>query len=229
MVQISRQNAEGIIRQRGWLSHMPEAFRIRLLQHALLVKYEPGQIIFNPGDPVGGIYGFVKGMVIIKTAPHDSTPRLIDIAAPGDWTGEDSFVTGKPRRFQLVAQSRSCMMHVPLTAMEQMAALNPNDMRAFSVISILASDSLLRVVHDLQKKEVSARIASVLHRMSWASDSPVTLSQKDLSIIANTSRQQINSVIQRFVDEGWVETGYRSITVTNPVALRQHAEQDIDD
>lgn len=229
MGQMSRKTAESIMRQRGWLSQMPEAFVLRLLQHAQLVKFAPGHIIFSPGDPAGGIYGFVKGMVIIKTAPPYSTPRLIDIAVPGDWTGEDSFMTGKTRRFQLVAQGTSWMMHVPLAALEQMAERNPNDMRAFSVISILASDSLLRIVHDLQKKEVSSRIASVLHRMSWAADSLVTLSQENISIIANTSRQQINTVIQRFVDEGWIETGYRSITVINPVALRQHAEQDISD
>ncbi|AEF46299.1 transcriptional regulator, Crp/Fnr family [Serratia sp. AS12] len=229
MGQMSRKNAESIMSQRGWLSHMPESFRHRLFQHALLVKCAPGQVIFSPGDPAEGIYGFIKGMVIIKTAPRDSTPRLIDLAVPGDWTGDDGFMTGQPRRFQLVAQSGSWMMHVPLVAMEQMAAQNPNDMRAFGVISILGSDSLLRVVNDLQKKDVSARVASVLHRMSWATNSPVSLSQENISIIANTSRKQVNNVIQRFVEEGWIGAGYRSITVTNPVALRQHAEQDIDD
>ncbi|EKF63871.1 transcriptional regulatory protein [Serratia plymuthica A30] len=106
-----------------------------------------------------------------------------------------------------------------------MVALNPNDIRAFGTISILASDSLLRIVHDLQKKDVSARIASALHRMSWATDSPVTVSQENLSLITNTSRKQVNSVIQRFVEEGWVETSYRAITVTNPAALRQYSEK----
>lgn len=62
----------------------------------------------------------------------------------------------------------------------------------------------------------------------WATNSPVTLSQENISIIANTSRKQVNNIIQRFVEEGWIGAGYRSITVTNPVALWQHAEQDID-
>ncbi|MEB7884034.1 Crp/Fnr family transcriptional regulator [Serratia fonticola] len=225
MVQISRNTAENIINQRGWLTHMSEAFRLRLLQHALLVKCPAGQAIFSPGDPPGGIYGFVAGKILIKTASPYSTPRLIDIAVPGDWTGEDSFMTGKPRRFELVAQSDSWMLHVPLDTMEQMAASHPNDIRAFGVISILSTDSLLRVVHDLQKKDVSARIASALHRMSWQTRMPITFSQVNISIIANTSRKQVNSVIQQFVEAGWVETGYRSIIVTNPVALRQHAEK----
>ncbi|QBJ09324.1 Crp/Fnr family transcriptional regulator [Rahnella aquatilis] len=229
MAQMLRKNAEGIITKRGWLSHMPETFKERLLQHAQLLEFSPGQIIFSPGDPPGGIYGFVAGTVILSTAPAYSAPRLIDMALPGDWTGEDSFMTGKPRRFQLVAQSTSWMMHVPLDAMEQMAKLTPNDMRAFGIISILASDSLLRIVHDLQKKNVSARIASALHRMCSATKVPVPLSQVNLSIIANTSRSQVNSTIQYFVEKGWVETGYRSISVINPSELWNHAENNESD
>ncbi|QJW54964.1 CRP-like cAMP-activated global transcriptional regulator [Serratia plymuthica] len=225
MPDMSREVAERLICERGWLSHMPEPFRIRLLQNALLLKFEAGQVIFRRGEPAGGIYGLVTGTVIVNSAPPDSAPRLIHIARPGGWTGEDSFMTGQPRRIELVTQSDTWVMHVPLKTMEQMVALDPNDIRAFGTISILASDSLLRIVHDLQKKDVSARIASALHRMSWATDSPVTVSQENLSLITNTSRKQVNSVIQRFVEEGWVETSYRAITVTNPAALRQYSEK----
>ncbi|MEB7884035.1 Crp/Fnr family transcriptional regulator [Serratia fonticola] len=227
MSDMSRTTAERLICERGWLSHMPEPFRVRLLQNAQLLKYEPGQIIFRTGGPPGGIYGLVAGTVIVNTAPLDSTPRLIHIALPGGWTGEDCFLTGHQRRIELVAQDETWVMHVPIKAMEQMSAANPNDMRAFGVISIIASDSLLRIVHDLQKNTVSSRIASALHRISWTADAPVSVSQENLSLLTNTSRKQVNSVIQQFVEQGWVETGYRSITVTNPAALRQHAEKDV--
>lgn len=225
MAHMSREKAEHIVFQRGWLSKMPEAFRKRLLQHAQLVKFDAGQLIFQPGDPAGGIYGMVAGTVIVSTAPPDAKPRLIHLALPGGWTGEDSFLTGQPRRIELVAQSETWAMHVPLETMEQMAQADPENIRAFGVISVMASDSLLRIVHDLQKKSVSARIASVLHRMYWTTDVPVCVSQENLSIIANTSRKQANSIVQQFAAAGWVEIRYRAITVTNPSALRQHAEQ----
>jgi len=223
---MSRETAERLICERGWLSHLSENFRIRLLENALLLNYGAGQVIFRTGAPSGGIYGLVAGTVIVNTAPPESTPRLIHIAIPGGWTGEDSFLTGQPRRIELIAQSDAWVMHVPIKAMEQMVALHPDDIRAFGTISILASDSLVRIVHDLKKKDVSSRIASALHRMSWTTDSPVTVSQENLSVITNTSRKQVNSVIQRFVEQGWVETAYRAITVTDPAALRQYAEKD---
>lgn len=225
MAHMSRENAEHIVCKRGWLSKMPEAFRKRLLQHAQLVRFDAGQLIFQPGDPAGGIYGMIAGTVVVSTAPPDAKPRLIHLALPGGWTGEDSFLTGQPRRIELVAQSETWAMHVQLEAMELMAQADPENIRAFGAISVMASDSLLRIVHDLQKKNASARIASVLHRMSWTTDMPVCVSQNNLSIIANTSRKQANSIVQQFAAAGWVEVHYRAITVINPSALRQHAEQ----
>ena len=229
MARMSRANAERIMRQGSWLAQMSESFATRLLQNALLQKYGAGQVIFRPNDPPGGIYGLVAGTVIVNTAPLESTPRLIHIAVPGGWTGEDSFMTGQPRRIELCAKSETWVMHVPLETMEQMAASDPNNIRAFGVISILSSDKLLRIVHDLQKRSVSSRIASVLHRMSWTTDVPISVSQENLGTLTNTSRKQVNTAIQHFVESGWVEVGYRSITVTNPTALRRHAEQDLAD
>lgn len=229
VARMSRENAERIICQDGWLAHMPEPFRARLLQNALLLKYEAGQVIFRPGDPAGGIYGLVAGTVTVDTAPRDSVPHLIHIALPGGWTGEDSFMTGEPRRIELCARSETWVMHVPLQVMEQMAASDPKNIRAFGVISILSSDVLLRVIYDLQKRSVSTRIASVLHRMSWTTDTPVSVSQENLGVMANASRKQVNSAVKRFADEGWIDIGYRSITVRNILALRRYAEQDIAD
>ncbi len=175
---------------------------------------------------MGGIYGLVAGTVTVNTAPSNAIPKLIHIAVPGGWTGEDSFMTGQPRRIELFATSEAWVMHVSLETMEQMAKSNPNNIRAFGCISIFAADKLLRIVHDLQKKNVGARIASVLHRMTWSIDAPISVSQANLGVLANASRKQVNSTIRHFVTAGWIKTGYRSIVVTNPSALQRHAEED---
>ena len=229
MVRMSRDAAERIICSDGWLAHMSEAFRARLLQNALLLKFAPGQIIFRPDDPPGGIYGLVSGTVTVDTAPLDSMPRLIHIALPGGWTGEDSFMTGEPRRIELCARTETWVMHVPLDVMEQMAAADPKIIRAFGVMSILSSDVLLRVVHDLQRKNANSRVASVLHRMSWKSGASVSVSQENLGIMANASRKQVNSAIKLFAQAGWVDIGYRIITITNAPALRRCADEDLVD
>ncbi|MCQ8210238.1 helix-turn-helix domain-containing protein, partial [Cutibacterium acnes subsp. acnes] len=91
-------------------------------------------------------------------------------------------------------------------------------------ISIFATDMLIRIIHDLQKSDVDRRLASVLRRMAWTDDTPITISQYSLGIMANASRKQTNAALQRFTEAGWILRGYRSITVLNKKSLENFSE-----
>jgi CRP/FNR family transcriptional regulator, cyclic AMP receptor protein len=203
---------------------MPDSFRVKLLKSAFLLRFAPGDILFRYDDPVGGIYGLVAGALTINSAPADAIPRLVHLGMPGSWAGEGCFLTGQRRRAEIRALSEAWTMHVPLDAMEQMTADDPKVVRAFGVISVFIVDVLIRIVHDLQKRDAERRIASVLERAGWLGDVPIPLTQSNLAEMANASRQQVNSAMQRFSEAGWVRYTYRSIDITNPQALRRYAE-----
>lgn len=226
VLDLTRKKAEEVMSQGAWLASMSETFRTELLRNAHLQKFTANQIIYRYGDPVGGMYGLVAGSLTINSAPPDATPRLIHLGMPGAWTGEGPFLTGQPRRVEMRALGGAWMMHVPLDALEQMAARDPGVSRAIGMNTVFTVDVLLRIVHDLQKRDVGRRIASVLQRAGWLGDMPIGLSQSDLGVMANASRQQVNMAMQRFVAAGWVDYTYRSITVVNTQALRQFSEGD---
>lgn len=226
MLDLTREKAEQVMRKGDWLANMTENFRTELLRHAHLQKFSPNQIVYRYGDPPGGIYGLVAGSLTINSAPPDAAPRLIHLGMPGAWTGEGPFLTGQPRRVEIRALGGAWMMHVPLDTLEQMAARDPGVSRAVAMNTVFTVDVLIRIVHDLQKRDVGRRVASVLQRAGWLGDVPIPLSQTDLGVMANASRQQVNMAMQRLVAAGWVNYTYRSITVTNPQALRQFSEGD---
>ncbi|KSV71560.1 Crp/Fnr family transcriptional regulator [Sinorhizobium sp. Sb3] len=226
MLDLTREKAVEVMSQGPWLANMTEPFRTELLRHAHLQRFAPDQIIYRYGDAVGGMYGLVAGSLTINSAPPDAASRLIHLGMPGAWTGEGPFLTGQPRRVELRALGGAWMMHVPIDALERMAARDPGVSRAIALNTVFTVDVLLRIIHDLQIRDVGRRIASVLQRASWLGDVPIPLSQTDLGIMANASRQQVNMAMQRFVAAGWVNYTYRSITVTNPQALRQFSEGD---
>lgn len=225
---VSRSQADNIMSSSGWLLLMPETFRTELLKRAILMDFAPGKAVFRFGDPVGGIYGLVSGSVTVNSSAPDAAPRLIYIGVPGSWTGEGCFMTGQPRRGELRALTDARMMHVPLPAMEEMAVRDPRAIRAFGVISILGVDVLVRVIHDLQQRDVDRRIASVLQRLAWTADMSIPLSQTEVGTMANASRKQVNAALQRFVNAGWLEkqSTYRSIMVADADGLRRFAEGD---
>lgn len=214
------------MRRNGWLSYMPEAFQTQLLSNAYLIKFEPGKAVYRYGDPPGGIYGLVAGNLTVNAAAPDSTPRLITLGIPGAWTGEGCFLTGQPRRAEMRALGEAWLFNVPLDALERMAARDPAMIRAIGVSVVSAVDVLIRIVHDLQKRDASRRIASVLQRVTMIGNSPIPLSQSDLGIMANASRQQVNGAMQKFAAAGWLDYTYRSVVVTDAAALSKYAEGD---
>jgi len=226
MLDLTREKAEQVMRQGFWLSGMTEVFRSALLRHAHLQKFAPGQVIYRYGDSGGGMYGLVAGSLTINSAPPDAAPQLIHLGMPGAWTGEGPFLTGQPRRIEMRALGGAWMMHVPLDALMKMAAQDNSVLRAVAMNTVSTVDILIRIVHDLQKRDVTRRIASIVQRAGWLGDVPILLSQTDLGVMANASRQQVNTAMQRFVAAGWIDYTYRSVIIKDSKALQSFAEGD---
>lgn len=229
MGHVSRAKAEKIVSAAGWLTQVPEAFRAEVLRWSILQHFAAGETIIRLGEPAGGIYGLVTGTVSVNIAPAGSSPRLIHLGAPGHWTGEACFLTRMPRRGDVRAAVPTSMFHLPLGVMDQMAAADPAVFHYFSLILMMSVETLIRVIHDLQKPEAARRIASVLQRGTWIGDEPIPLSQTEIGVMANASRKQVNAALKRFAEAGWVANTYRSVTIRDAKALRRFAEEDYAD
>lgn len=221
-----KAKAEQIVSSTGWLSPQPAAFRTEVLRRTILEKYAPNEVVYRVGDELGGIYGLISGTVAIRIAPSMAMPLLVHLGAPGWWTGEGCFISRQPRRLEMRAVGEICMLHLPLDAMDQIAARLPQATMCFANILMMNVDLLIRIVHDLQKPEAAKRIASILRRAGSLGDQPIPVSQIELGAMANTSRKQANAALQRFERAGWVSYSYRSIKIINPEALGRFADED---
>ncbi|MDH7799840.1 MULTISPECIES: Crp/Fnr family transcriptional regulator [unclassified Beijerinckia] len=222
---ISREAAEEILRQNGWLSHQPEAFQTDVLQRSVLLSYAPGDLIYGFGEELGGIYGLVSGAATINTAPPNHEPQLINVGAPGAWAGEGCFLARQPRRVELRALVDTWLMYLPLAQMDDMASTNPMVAHNFGQIIMSNVDALIRVIHDLQRVDPDRRIASVLHRARWIGELPLPLNQTRIGTMARASRRQVNAALKRFAENGWLKTSYRSVTILRPEKLRLFATE----
>lgn len=212
-----------------WLTQVPEGFRAEVLRRSILMRFEPGEIIYHLGDPLGGLYGLVSGTMAVNLAATGALPRLVMLGIPGQWTGEGCFFTRRPRRIELRAVVETTMLHLPLDVLDQMAARDPEVMHHMVTLLMVSAEFLMRMVHDLQMPEAERRIASVLHRTSWIGDVPIPLTQTELGVMANSSPKQVNAVLKRFAEAGWLEHSYRTIRITDMAALRRLADGDESD
>lgn len=231
MPATQRLNADQVMSSAGWLPLMPEAFRADVLRRSVLKSYAPGEAVFRIGDPPGGIFGLVSGCLSVNSAAPHAAPQPVHIGEPGAWTGEGCFLTGQPRRGEMRALTHVQMLHLPLAAMEEMAAADPAAIRAFGTIAVLTVDVLIRIAHDLQIRNIDRRVASVLVRLSGAAGAAIPLSQADIGSMANASRKRVNTALQRFAEAGWLDkqNAYRSVSITDFPALRAFAGDDSHD
>lgn len=225
-VPMNKVDADALMSAKGWLSRHPEPFRAEVLRRCRLVHLEADEVVFHLGEPAGGIYGLVSGTVSVSLAPPGATPELVMLGVPGHWTGEACYLTRMPRRGELRAVVETCMLYLPLEAMDEMAQHDVEAARRFADILMMSVEFLMRVVHDLQKPQAERRIASVLQRTTWIGDTPIPLSQAQIGAMANASRKQVNAALKRFSDAGWLMNTYRAVTITDIEALRRFADGD---
>lgn len=219
---LERKAAEIAVLGQGWLAQQPQPFQQDVLARCLVQNFAPEQPVYRIGDPPGGIYGLVKGTLAISLAPPHATARFIQFGLVGAWAGEGPFMTGDPRRVEMRAVSACTMLHLPLDAMQQLAARDPDAIRYFARMTILHFDVLARVIDDLLIPEADRRIAAVLERAGWQKQS-IQISQADLGSMANASRKQVNAALARFAASGWIRHSYRMIEVLDAKALMRFA------
>ena len=225
---VGPSRARDILSSIGWLSRQPEAFQDEVFRRSVPVRYAAGDVIYRQGDPLGGIYGVVSGAVIARVAPGKSIPHILHMLTPGGWTGEGPFLSREPRRLELQAALDTNAVYLPLEAMDQMAARDPQALRNFVQIVMVNLDVVLRASYDLQDPDEHRRIARALRRVMTLENTPIPLAQAALGILANASRKTVNAALQRFEKSGWVKRGYRSITITNMKRLANFAESGYD-
>jgi CRP/FNR family transcriptional regulator, cyclic AMP receptor protein len=221
---VGPSRAREVLSSVGWLSRQPVPFQDEVFRRAVPARYAAGDIIYRLGDPLGGIYGVVSGAVIASVAPGRTVPHIVHMLAPGGWTGEGPFLSRQPRRLELRAALDTHLIHLPLEAMDHMAARDPQVIRNFVQILMVNLDIVLLAFHDLQDPDEHRRIARALRRLQSLENAPIPLSQAALGMLSNTSRKTVNAALSRFEKSGWVKRGYRSVTITDMKRLVKFAE-----
>ena len=225
---VGPSRARDILSSFGWLSRQPEEFQAEIFKRAVPVKYSARDVIYRLGDPPGGVYGIVTGAVVVSVGPRDSLPQLLHMLTPGAWIGEGCFLSREPRRVSLQAAIDTSAIYLPIDAMDQMAGRDPMATRRFTQMLLMNLDIVVRAFYDLQEPDEHRRIARSLRRIAAMENTPIPLAQSALGILSNLSRKTVNAAMQRFSEEGWVKTGYRSFTITDMKGLNRFVDSDAD-
>lgn len=214
----------------GWLSGQSADLQDKVIARLCVQVFAAGTIVFTLGDPPGGVYAVVTGSLAVSIATGRSGPHFAHIAGAGSWFGEGAFMTRQPRRIGLETMSESVLAYLPLADMEQLAADDPEVLRAFGQIAIYNLGTCLLAVEDLLIVDPARRVAAVLWRsVGGRSGAEIPVTQAELGRLANTSRKRTLSAVKKLSALGLVRQGYHRIEVVEADRLRRFADQDESD
>ncbi|MDJ0978671.1 MAG: Crp/Fnr family transcriptional regulator [Erythrobacter sp.] len=234
---MTKDEAGELMKRGNWLATLPGNLADELVASAMIMRAEPGQLVYRLGDSPGGLYGVVTGSVRVEIeTPRDSS-KLIGILQRGAWMGHRPSFLGKTHRTATLRAVGDCvLLNVSLASVRELLSRGPD--WALALASLM--DWYVRIaevaISDLMIPELRQRVAATLLRMAnypfglpgdggWL----VPLTQSDLAEVANCSRDNIRLAMADFRARGWVENKYRSIRVLEPKALREFAYEESGD
>ena len=90
--------------------------------------FEPGQIIFRPGESRGHYFVVVDGEVEIRGEGHGADQTVLRLGA-GQFFGDQATLRGQQGQLTCHAVSRCTLLAVDRTAMRDLLAAQPNELR----------------------------------------------------------------------------------------------------
>jgi CRP-like cAMP-binding protein len=199
----------------------------------MLRGFAAGEVVYNVEDPPGGIFGTVAGGFGISVVSAQRGPELAHVVRQGAWFGTGPVITRRPRVLAAHAFEESVAWHVPLSALDDLRLSGAEGARSMAALSDFSMDSTLRCVSDLLRPTAAQRIAAVLLRVTAADegmkpDQPEgwLITQAELALMSNASRQLVNRTLATFEGRGWLRAGRRRMLILDAKALSAFAEDE---
>ncbi len=212
----------GPLASRGWLSEQPPEFQAWALRSGRWRFYEPGQVIYDAGEPPDGLYGLAEGAMEVTFPLIAEEPVVLYRAEPGWWIGDSAVFAESPRVLSLSAATRCRVFWIPMAAARDLVERNPRYWRSFYLMSHGNAILALTVLAEALALSPKARLARTLRRM-MDEEGRAHVSQIDLARLIGMTRSTLQRCLAELTECGAIATGYRSLRVVDPEALEQAA------
>lgn len=192
------------------------------------LKFRKGDIIFEEGAPVKGMYFVTSGLVKVHKHWGPSKELIVRFARSGDIFGHRGF--GKDRIFPVSATALApcTVCYVDIAFFESSLKVNTNLSYEFMIFLANELQESEKNMRDLVHMPVKGRIALTLAKLldKFGTDSEgfinVSLSRQDVASYAGTTYETVFRVISSLEEEGIVSTQGKLFKVLKAAALNSY-------
>lgn len=182
------------------------------------IRCSPGFLIYLQGTEATCFYYLKEGRVKSFIQSEDGAERVLNLYEAGSLFGEASFFDELPRVSSAVALTSCQLVPIDRDLVTQEIARNPE-------LALAMMKYLARTVRLLSSQVDQMAFRPARWRVAWylLSHAPeggaIPCTQEDIAAAVSVSRVTVSRILNDFARRGWVELGYRSLTLREPDAL----------
>lgn len=182
------------------------------------VRCSPGYLIYLQNTQATCFYYLKSGKVKSFIQSEDGGERVLNLYTAGSLFGEASFFDELPRVSSAVAVVPCEIVPIDRELVTQEFARNPD--LALAMMQYLARTVRLLSgqVDQMAFRPARWRVANYLLTLAGR-DGMVSCTQEDIAAAVSASRVTVSRVLNEFARLGWVELGYRTISLMAPERL----------
>lgn len=182
--------------------------------------YKKGQVIYLQGQEPNYLYCLQSGSVRTSILSDQGEEKILTTYPAGSIFGEASFFDEMPRVSTAVAATDCSIVCL---GRETVAALFRQDPSLSSLmITYLARTVRLLSGHvDTMSFQTADKRLAVLLLNHPDAKTAIHLTHEELAAALGVSRVTVSRLLGSFAKKGWLKTGYGTIIILNPGALKE--------
>jgi CRP-like cAMP-binding protein len=186
-----------------------------------------GQLIFDEGENVNGIYCIREGICKLTKLSANGKDQIVKLVVKGDLIGQRSLVSEEATNLSATALNDMQVCFIPKH--EIMRDLHENNDFTFDVLKEMAKDlkEADNLIVNMAQKSVRQRLAEALlyiHSAFGTDDEgmlTIVLSREDYANIVGTATESIIRILSQFKKSGFIATKGKQIKIEDVAALKR--------
>jgi len=221
------QALEGPLAPRDMFAWLESSGAQGLRDAMVQIQLRRGEVLYTQGEYGDALYLIVSGVIKIVREDGGDRQHVLFLLGPGETCGEADVFGSAPRSSSAVAVTEATVFELSISDLMPFLTHSP-DLALFFLHQLSSRmEHAARALSDLTVSDASTRVAKRLVELAALFGDPHTrgilvrhgLKQAELAQLVGTSRETVNRVLADFASQGWIETWFRALLITDMAAL----------
>jgi CRP-like cAMP-binding protein len=189
-----------------------------------------GEIIFEEGESINGIYCIKDGVCKLTKLSTNGKDHIVKLVSKGELLGQRSMISDEPVNLSAIALEDMQVCFIPKT--EIMSCFDKNNQFSMGVMKSICGDlkEADNIMVNLAQKSVKERLAITLLYLEETfgknedNSLKIQLSREDLASMIGTATESCIRLLSEFKKMGFIELSGKKILLIDSPRLKKIAE-----